>query len=229
MPALLPFLLLGVVLVGGPAQAVPGPTATALRIVDRDCSDFDTQAQAQQFYLNNNPGSDPHRLDGSDNDGLACESLPCPCSTASSGGGGGTTTTTTSRRAARIIRVVDGDTYRVRLIGGPRVYVRQIGIDTPEVSPSECGNVAATRSARRMLPRGTRVVLVGDPTQANKDRYGRLLRYVMKGTLDVGRRQLATGMAQVFVVGEPFKRVRAYRSAQSSARSRNVGNWRSCW
>src|SRR5262249_27385690 len=47
------------------------------RAVDYDCSDFSTQAEAQQYLL---PG-DPYNLDG-DNDGVACESLPCPCSTA---------------------------------------------------------------------------------------------------------------------------------------------------
>jgi hypothetical protein len=38
---------------------------------DCDCSDFSSQAQAQQYLL---PG-DPYRLDG-DRDGIACESLP---------------------------------------------------------------------------------------------------------------------------------------------------------
>lgn len=42
---------------------------------DRDCGDFSTQAAAQAFMEASGP-SDPHRLDGSDNDGLACESLP---------------------------------------------------------------------------------------------------------------------------------------------------------
>lgn len=50
--------------------------------VDYDCADFATQAEAQEYLL---PG-DPYRLDG-DNDGIACEDNPCPCSTASGGGG----------------------------------------------------------------------------------------------------------------------------------------------
>lgn len=41
---------------------------------DLDCSDFATQGEAQENLF---PG-DPHRLDG-DNDGVACEDLPCPC------------------------------------------------------------------------------------------------------------------------------------------------------
>jgi micrococcal nuclease len=43
---------------------------------DRDCSDFDTQAEAQAFYeAAGGPEKDPHRLDR-DQDGIACESLP---------------------------------------------------------------------------------------------------------------------------------------------------------
>jgi len=60
--------------------AIPSTAAA----VDYDCSDFSTQAEAQEYLL---PG-DPHRLDG-DNDGIACEDLPCPCSSAAGGGGSG--------------------------------------------------------------------------------------------------------------------------------------------
>ena len=47
---------------------------------DVNCSDFDTQREAQRFFEDEGgPQRDPHGLDG-DNDGIACESLPCPCS-----------------------------------------------------------------------------------------------------------------------------------------------------
>ncbi len=43
---------------------------------DRDCSDFETQAEAQAFFeAAGGPARDPHRLDA-DGDGEACESLP---------------------------------------------------------------------------------------------------------------------------------------------------------
>lgn len=43
---------------------------------DRDCSDFESQAQAQAFFeAAGGPEKDPHRLDGSDKDGIVCESL----------------------------------------------------------------------------------------------------------------------------------------------------------
>ncbi|MFD1017580.1 thermonuclease family protein [Thalassobacillus hwangdonensis] len=43
---------------------------------DRDCGDFSSQDEAQAFYeAAGGPASDPHGLDGNDNDGIVCESL----------------------------------------------------------------------------------------------------------------------------------------------------------
>lgn len=49
-----------------------GPGETSVE--DRDCSDFDTQPEAQRSFECHQPG-DPHNLDG-DGNGVACESLP---------------------------------------------------------------------------------------------------------------------------------------------------------
>lgn len=205
------------------------PATAAPRFTDKDCSDFSTQAQAQQFYVDNGgPKSDPHGLDA-DDDGRACDSLPCPCSSSTGGSGGGGTATggSTTRQWARITSVVDGDTVKVRLSSGGHRTVRLLGINTPE--RGQCGYHRATDAVRSVTPKGTRVRLVSDPTQPSKDRYGRLLRYVHQGDTDVSRRQLRLGMAKVYVVGKAFKRVRDYRNVQAGARSRNVGNWRHCW
>lgn len=53
------------------------PSAAATHGYDKNCSDFSSQAEAQH-HMNAHPG-DPDRLDGSDQDGRACESNPCPC------------------------------------------------------------------------------------------------------------------------------------------------------
>ncbi len=59
------------------------------RAADKDCADFSTQAQAQQYFISKGgPSQDPDRLDG-DGDGIACEDLPCPCVTGAGGGGSG--------------------------------------------------------------------------------------------------------------------------------------------
>ncbi|HWO83772.1 MAG TPA: excalibur calcium-binding domain-containing protein [Solirubrobacterales bacterium] len=58
------------------------PSSAAAR--DYDCADFANQAEAEEYLL---PG-DPYNLDG-DDDGIACEDLPCPCSSTPGQGGGG--------------------------------------------------------------------------------------------------------------------------------------------
>lgn len=63
--------------------ALTGPVATATTGLrydpngpDRDCADFDTQAEAQAFFIAaGGPERDPHDLDR-DHDGVACEALP---------------------------------------------------------------------------------------------------------------------------------------------------------
>lgn len=57
----------------------PSATAAPASAADLDCSDFATQASAQNYFLSRGgPASDPDQLDG-DGDGIACESNPCPC------------------------------------------------------------------------------------------------------------------------------------------------------
>ena len=94
----------------------------------------------------------------------------------------------------RIDHVVDGDT--VALVNGRRV--RLVQIDTPEVYfGSECYGRAASRVTERLLPVGTRVRLVADPATDRVDRYGRLLRYVVRASdgLNVNIRLVTVGAA----------------------------------
>jgi hypothetical protein len=75
------FLILGAAL----AACLAGASgAAAAQHRDYDCADFATQAEAEEYLL---PG-DPYNLDG-DDDGIACEDNPCPCSYTAGGGGGG--------------------------------------------------------------------------------------------------------------------------------------------
>jgi excalibur calcium-binding domain-containing protein len=66
------------VLLGAITTLANSPASASAK--DLDCSDFSTQAEAQENLL---PG-DPYGLDG-DNDGIACEDNPCPCSSGSGG------------------------------------------------------------------------------------------------------------------------------------------------
>ena len=205
--------------------------APASAFVDRDCGDFASQAAAQHFFLDAGPG-DPHALDY-DGDGVACESNPCPCI------GRGTTSPQTAatppkpsvyRETGRVTRVIDGDTIRVRLRSGANVSVRLLGIDTPE--RGRCGASAATANMRRLAPVGSTVHLVSDRTQAAKDRYGRLLRYVARkgGYRDLSYRQAWNGYTKRYVFGgRPVARDGQYVRAVGAARRGDRGLWRSCW
>ena len=225
------------------AAIVAIPTALALlsgpsTAADRDCSDFSTQAEAQRYFVSHGggPTNDFDRLDA-DHDGIACESLPCPCSTEQGGsgaGGGGKPISHSRRLEARIMHAVDGDTLDARLLQGGRVLdVRLIGIDTPEThrpgTPIECGGPRASESMHRLAD-GQGVTLVTDPSQDRFDRYGRLLAYaVRRDGLDLNLAQLRRGWAMVYVYqGRPFRRLSAYRRAQREARRARRGVWGIC-
>lgn len=223
-------------------------TAQPAAAADMDCGDFATQAEAQAFFAAAGPG-DPHLLDG-DGDGVACESNPCPCSstavplvgppsptptpsptaTPTNPNGSGSSGATRRDRAV-VVRVTDGDTLKVRMADGAEEYVRLIGIDTPEVhGRRECGGADASRTMKRLAPVGSKVLLVSDPTQADRDRYDRLLRYVERKGRDVGRAQIATGFAQVYVYrNDPFRRTGAYRKAEVRSERLGRGLWARCW
>jgi micrococcal nuclease len=147
------------------------------------------------------------------------------------GGLGGPGSGSASRERARLVRVVDGDTLKVRLQGREE-RVRIIGIDTPESvkpgTPPVCGSKAAARALRRRA--GRSVVLVSDPTQDRRDRYDRLLRYAQTpGGSDLGRAQVRAGWADVYVYdGRPFKRVGAYRRARRRAQRSRAGVFGAC-
>ena len=221
----------------GVVTAVVGLLATLLTafaapagaVVDRDCGDFATQAGAQAFFIaNGGPRSDPHRLDD-DGDGRACESNPCPCGVASNPAPVAATVSV-FRETGNVVRVVDGDTLDVRLRSGAVVSVRMLGIDTPE--RGRCGAADAAANLLRLAPVGSTVDLVSDRTQAAKDRYGRLLRYVARrgGYQDLSYRQAWDGFTKRYVYGgKPVARDREYVRAITSARNNARGAWRGCW
>jgi hypothetical protein len=74
----------GLVLGLAAALVIPSALPSMAAARDYDCADFTNQAEAEEYLL---PG-DPYNLDG-DDDGIACEDLPCPCSSTPGGGGGG--------------------------------------------------------------------------------------------------------------------------------------------
>ena len=89
--------------------------------------------------------------------------------------------------AARVVRWVDGDTVETT-----RGTVRLIGIDTPE--RGDCGSRAATRHAQVIAPAGSRVSLGNPASVVDRDKYGRILRYVATPAgRDLGLAQIRDG------------------------------------
>jgi micrococcal nuclease len=122
--------------------------------------------------------------------------------------------------------VTDGDTIKVR-INGTTERIRVIGIDTPELNPREC---YAQQAASRMqsLVQSKSVRLTADPTQGDRDRYGRLLRHVwLPDGRSVAQLLIAGGFGREYTYDKPYAGQAAYRSAQASAKAAHLGIWSS--
>jgi micrococcal nuclease len=133
-------------------------------------------------------------------------------------------------RTGEVVRVVDGDTIRVR-VGGREERVRYIGIDTPESvrqgTPVECfARRAAAENAR--LVDGRRVRLEADAEA--RDRYGRLLAYVFR--IDDGRMVneslVRGGYAVALTIAPNDRYAERFEHAAQEARASGRGLWGAC-
>lgn len=136
-------------------------------------------------------------------------------------------------RHATIDYAVDGDTLRVRLASGDLLYVRLVGIDTPEDvrpgTPVECGSRQAAASMERLAPEGAAVRLVPDSVAAGYDRYGRLLAHAFVGGRRLELAQLRRGWAEVYRYDDQhFDGLGAFERASASARRADRGVWGEC-
>lgn len=136
------------------------------------------------------------------------------------------------RTSAVVGHVLDGDTVEVTTGGGREVRVRVLGISAPEIPhPDKAGDCYGYRSKRhlkQLLPVGTHVALVRDPTQDDVDSYGRRLRYVEAAGRDLGRAQIGSGSAAARDCSDPVSRHVAYVQVEDRARERGAGMWTAC-
>ena len=124
-----------------------------------------------------------------------------------------------------VARVVDGDT--IRLDDGTRV--RLVQIDAPELAEGECYARQSARALRRLLPRGTPVRLEADGRLDSRDRFGRQLRYVWKGSRNVNLLLVQRGIASVwFFQGDRGRYARRLLGAAREAKRARRGLWRAC-
>ena len=132
-------------------------------------------------------------------------------------------------QVATVRRVVDGDTIDVRVDGANR-RVRLLQIDTPEVyGGAECYGTEASAATRRLLPVGASVTLYLDPALDRTDAYGRLLRYVFRGTTNVNVSLVANGYAApYFYRGERGRYAVGLERVARAAIAARRGLWGAC-
>lgn len=128
--------------------------------------------------------------------------------------------------------VLDGDTVQVTTRDGRDIGVRFLGISAPEIphpgKPGECYGHASTKHLTQLLPAGTHVRLVSDPSQDDVDDYGRWLRYVQAAGRDIGAAQIRAGAASARDGSTPVSRHGTYTDLESMARGRGAGMWTPC-
>jgi micrococcal nuclease len=126
--------------------------------------------------------------------------------------------------AATVLDVIDGDTIDVA-IGGVEERIRYPAINSPE--RGACLEDEATAANAEFLA-GKTVVLERDPEGPDRDRYGRLLRYVWADNALVDFHLVGLGLAEVQTQYPQKKYLERLLAVQSAARSAGVGVWGLC-
>lgn len=128
---------------------------------------------------------------------------------------------------AKVIRAIDGDTLSVQ-IGEKYEKVRMIGVNAPELKDKrpivKCFAQAAQMFTDDHLT-GVTVNLEADPTQADRDRYGRLLRYVFLDKANYNLFIIKKGFAYEYTYDKPYKYRDEFKAAQKYAEESKWGLW----
>lgn len=131
----------------------------------------------------------------------------------------------------RVMKVVDGDTIQVSATGtlDDVETVRFIGINTPEtVDPRkevECFGYEASNKTKSLLT-DKNVFLERDATQGDRDKYGRLLRYViLEDKTNVNQYLIQEGYAYEYTYKTTYKYRTMFKEAQTYAEEHNKGLW----
>jgi micrococcal nuclease len=127
-----------------------------------------------------------------------------------------------------VTHIIDGDTITITKDGAEE-KVRLLGIDSPEVDtsrgPVECFGQEASEKTASLLT-GQSVSLEIDPTQAQRDKYGRLLAYVYTadGTL-INKILVEGGYAKEYTYDTPYTYKADFKAAEKTAQAGGRGLW----
>jgi micrococcal nuclease len=130
--------------------------------------------------------------------------------------------------AAKVQRVVDGDTIEVQVAGAVET-VRLIGVDTPETvkpgSPVECFGPQASAFTKGRLD-GETLRLRFD--RELRDRYGRLLAYAYAGGRLFNAELIEHGLARTLEIEPNTSRAKRLERSQARASRAGRGLWGHC-
>jgi micrococcal nuclease len=131
--------------------------------------------------------------------------------------------------SATVLNVFDGDTLVVAFRDGHTETVRVLGVDTPETldprKPVQCFGPEASAFAKARLS-GRSVRLEFDVER--RDRYGRLLAYVLVDGDRYGDELLRRGLARLLVIAPNGAHARTMLAEVLEARRMHRGLWGAC-
>jgi endonuclease YncB( thermonuclease family) len=129
-----------------------------------------------------------------------------------------------------VVRVSDGDTIIVDMNGRSET-VRLIGVDTPETHhpdlPVQCYGPAASAYTRNLIG-GHKVRLEADPTNQNRDRYDRLLRYVYLPDSRLVQAEIVQNGYGFAYTHFPFTKKQEFIQLEKQAKAEYRGLWGNC-
>lgn len=117
---------------------------------------------------------------------------------------------------ATVTFVVDGDTVEIQT----EERIRLIGIDSPERGDPYYVE-ARNKLSELVLNKQVRM----EKDVSEKDRYGRLLRYLYVGNLFVNLEMVKQGYASAYTYPPDVKYSQQFLAAEQEARSKRVGLW----
>lgn len=136
-----------------------------------------------------------------------------------------------ARETAKVLWVVDGDTLKV-LLNNKEETVRLIGMDTPETlderKPVQCFGKEASDKTKEIL-KGKTITLESDSAQQERDKYGRLLRYVFLSNLNFNKFMISEGYAREYTFKSKGYRYQSeFIRVEEKAKEENKGLWGLC-
>jgi endonuclease YncB( thermonuclease family) len=131
---------------------------------------------------------------------------------------------TSASAYVQVARIGDGDT----LTTSTGEKVRFLQIDTPEISPAECYGAEAHKALISLIGKAA-ITLESDSVSDDKDKFGRSLRYVKVGKLNLNLKLVQIGAATpYFYQGERGKYATQLLKAAENAKARKIGLWKLC-